>query len=175
MERLPPPKPLSLEGNVQENWKTWKQNFGFFITATECNEKASEVKASLFLHCIGDEARLVYNTLTFDADGDSLKYEKILEKFEAYVFPRKNITFSRYKFFTHKQEEGQSFDKYLIQMKKLCNDCELAELKDSLLRDMLIIGLSNKRLQVSLLREDNITLNNVIKNCQTSKMYTKRY
>ena len=79
MDRLSPPKQLSLEGNLLENWKTWKQNFGFYHTAIEYNDKDTKVKASLFLHCIGDKARQVYNTLPFDEADDNLKYDKILE------------------------------------------------------------------------------------------------
>ena len=63
-----------------------------------------KVKASLLIHCIGDKAKEIYNPLTLDAVGDNMNYEKIMEKFEAYLAPRKNITFSRYKFLTYRQE-----------------------------------------------------------------------
>ena len=123
MESLKPPKPLSLHENVQEQWKKWKQNFEFYLIATEYKMKSEEVRAGLFLHSAGEAARDVYNSLTFDQEGDSLKYSKILEKFEAYVNPRKNITFCRYKFFTHTQADSQSFDSYLTEMRNLCNAC----------------------------------------------------
>ena len=84
------------------------------MTATEYEGKADNIKASLLLHCIGDKAREIYDTLTFDVEGDNMKYDKIVEKFEAYLAPRKNITFSRYKFLTYRQEEGQSFNKYIF-------------------------------------------------------------
>ena len=84
--------------------------------------------------------------------------------------PRKNTTFCRYKFFTYRQSDGQTFDKYLTEMKKLCNDCDLGTLKNSLLTDMLIIGLFNKRIQEKLMKDDTITLDKVIKNCQTEEL-----
>ena len=149
------PKPLSLEGNVQENWKIWKQNFGYYLLACEYIDKSQGVKAGLFLHSVGEAARQVYNTLTFDEDGDNIKYDKILEKLEAYVNPRRNVTFCRYQFFTYRQEEGQSIDKYLTEMRNMSNNCEFDTLKNSLLTDMLIIGLKNKNIQERLLREDS--------------------
>ena len=81
--------------------------------ATEYDDKADNAKASLLLHCIDDKAREIYDTLTFDADDDNMKLDKILENFEAYLAPRKNVTYSRYKFFTYRQEEGISSNKYL--------------------------------------------------------------
>ena len=40
-------------------------------------------------------------------------------------------------------------------MKKLSSDCDLFELRESLLKDMLIIGLNDKSLQERLLWEPN--------------------
>ena len=174
MELIKPPKVLSLEGNLQENWKTWKQNFDFYLIATEYKAKASEVKAGLFLHCVGDNARQLYNTLVFDNDADKLKYEIIIQKFDEYITPRKNTTFCRYKFFTYRQGDGQSFDKYLTEMRKLSNDCEFGNLHDSILTDMLIIGLNSKRIQERLLREENITLEKVIKNCKSTELTSRQ-
>ena len=174
MDRLNPPKALSFEGNVIENWKRWKQNFGFYLVATEYEEKSDQIKAALFLHCIGDEGRRIYNTLPFDAAGDNEVYTKVIEKFEAHISPRKTITFNRYKFFTYRQDDGQTFDDYLTTMRKLCGDSELGTMEDELLRDMLIIGLKDKRLQEHLLSRENDqnTLPNVIKTAQTAELTT---
>ena len=75
-----------------------------------------------------------------------MKLEKIMEQFEAHFNPRKNITYSRFKFFTYRQEIGQSFDDYTTELRKLSSDFELESLRELPLRDMLIIGLNNKKL-----------------------------
>ena len=77
MNRLKPPNSLGLEGNLLQIWKTWKQNFTLFMTVTECNDKSDEVETSL---CSSTE--------------DSMKYNKVLEHFEGFFRPRKNITYS---------------------------------------------------------------------------------
>ena len=92
MDRLKPP-----EENLLQNWKTWKQSFTLFMTATEYNDKSDEVKTRLLLHCIGEKAREVFSSFVFS----SLKYNKVLEHFEAHFGPRKNITYSRFKFFRY--------------------------------------------------------------------------
>ena len=150
MDRLKPPNSLSLEGNLRQNWKTWKQNFTLFMTVAECNGKSHEVKTSL---CSSTE--------------DSMKYNKVLEHFEAYFGPRKNITYSRFKFFLYRQEPGQTFDDYLTEIRKLSSDCDLFKLHESFLRDMLIIGLNDKSLQECLLRESNLDLTKTIDTCRT--------
>ena len=153
MDKFKPPNSLSLEGNLLQNWKTWKQNFTLFTTVIECNGKSDKVKTSL---CSSTE--------------DSMKYNKILEHFEAYFGPRKNITYSRFKFFTYRQEPGQTFDDYLIEMRKLSSDCDLFKLRKSLLRHMLIIGHNYKSLQERLLREPNLDLTKTIDTCRTAEV-----
>ena len=95
---------------------------------TEYDEKPDNVKSSLLLQCIGERARKVYDTLNFSTTADSMKLEKTIEQFEAYFNPIKNITFSRFKFFTYRQEIGQSFDDFVTELRKFINDGELERL-----------------------------------------------
>ena len=80
-----------------------------------------------------------------------MKLEKIMEQFEVYFNPRKNITYSWFNSFTYRQEIGQSFDNHMTELKKLSGNCELEDLRELLLRNMLIIDLNDKKLQECLL------------------------
>jgi hypothetical protein len=82
MENLKPPGPLSMEGNISENWKKWKQEFQFYLTATEMDKKCLKLKCSLLLTIIGDDALDVYNTFDFTDEADRLKLDVLLQKFE---------------------------------------------------------------------------------------------
>ena len=174
MDKIPPPKPLSHEGNVMANWRWWKKDIGFYMDAIGADEKVDKIKIGIFLTCIGPKGREIFDTLRFDSDGDDKKYEKVLEKFEADLVPRKNITYSRYEFFTYRQKEGQPFNKYHTDMKKLCTDSELGTLDSDLLRDMLVIGLIDKRLQERLLRDTTLTLEKVVTTCKNAELTHKQ-
>ena len=52
------------------------------------------------LHVVGPEALEDYNMFQWDSDGDENKVDKIMEKFEWYCNPRKNLTFERHTFFS---------------------------------------------------------------------------
>ena len=55
-------------------------------------------------------------------------FTKIIEKIDGYFILRKNIIFLRYKFFTHRQVEGQSFDEFVTTLRKLSADCEFVKI-----------------------------------------------
>ena len=91
-----------------------------------------------------------------------MKLEKNIKQFEAYFNPRKNVTYARFNFYTYRLEIRQSFDDYMTELRKLNSDFELEGLRESLLRDKLIIGLNEKKLQKRLLRESNLDLNKTV-------------
>ena len=80
-----------------------------YITATEKTKKSNEVKSSILLTCTGPRGREVYNTFVFDDDSMKMNFNYILQQFDDYYSPQKNVTFLRYKFLSYRQSEGQCF------------------------------------------------------------------
>ena len=52
MDRLNPPEPLSLSGNVGVAWKKWRQRFHIYMVASGLDRQPVEVKTSVLLHCM---------------------------------------------------------------------------------------------------------------------------
>ena len=101
MDRLIPPEQLSLDsGNLAENWRQWRQQFEVFSLASGLSEKSEAVWSATLLHVAGPKALEVYNAFTWENEGDNKKVNKILEKFQTYCKPRKNITWERHVFNT---------------------------------------------------------------------------
>ena len=64
MDKLQPPGPLALQGNLSENWK---QRFELYSAASGLNEKDEKIQSATLLHVIGEEALEVYNTFLHGA------------------------------------------------------------------------------------------------------------
>ena len=98
--RLPFPEPPDLRGgNVSENQKKFKQKYTNYEIATGVNTKKSATRVATLLTVIGNDAIHVFNTLTWDAEDDDKKIDKVLEKLKEYCEPRKNVSYERYMFF----------------------------------------------------------------------------
>ena len=95
---LPPPEPLQLQqGNTAQKWRKFKQKWNNYEIATGVEKKDKPAtRVATLLTVISKEAVDVYNTLTWDEEGDELKIEKVLEKFESFCNPRKNTIYERY-------------------------------------------------------------------------------
>ena len=162
MERLKPPGPLSFEGNVGQTWKTWRKAFDFYLVATESDTKSYKIKTSILLTCIGERGREIYEIFEFTTAGDSLKLTPVLDQFEAYCNPRSNTTINRHKFFTYCQAEGQPFNNFVTELRTLSAECAFENLRDSLIKDMIICGVSDRALRERMLREPTLDLKKAI-------------
>ena len=98
---LPPPEPLDLSGgNVSENWRKFKQKYTNYEIATGISSKPSATRVATLLTVISNDAIDVFNTITWDEEGDDKEIEQVLQKLEEYCEPKKNVSYERFRFFS---------------------------------------------------------------------------
>ena len=169
MEHFKPPEPLSLEGNLSENWRRWKQRFELYRDASGISGKEEKTQAATLLHVVGAEALEVYNNFTWDNDGDNMKVEQIMAKFEAYCNPRKNVTWERHVFNNRNQLPGEPIDHFVTDLRTKAKTCEFGTLTDSLIRDRIVEGVLDDGIRSRLLRETSLTLQKALDICRSSE------
>ena len=69
---------------------------------------------------------------------DKRTLQDVMNAFEEHCNPKKNETVERYKFFTRIQEEGESTEKFVTDLKLLAATCNFGTLHDSLIREELV-------------------------------------
>ena len=67
--------------------------------------------------------------------------ETVIEKFDAYCKPKRNVTYERFMFNSRKQQKNESIDEYIVTLKNLIINCEYQQLTDSLLKDAIVMGI----------------------------------
>ena len=168
MANLTQPSPLDLKGNVAENWKKFKQKFTLYNVASGMSKQDDKSQTSMLLHVIGDAALDLYNTFVF-AEGESMKLDKVLDKFEEYCMPKRNLTYERHRFFMRAQLPNESIDEYATELRSRAQSCEFSSLKDSLIMDRIICGILDDGLRERLLRQENLTLDKTLVVCRAAE------
>lgn len=135
---LKPPESLKLTGNVDENWRTFKQQFHLYMAAMGLETKPDARKVALLLTIAGPQAIEVYNTFVFDDPGDEEKLATVLSRFDAHCSPKKNETYERYVFRSLTQRQNEPFDSFLTDLRLKAQSCNFATLKDSMIRDQIV-------------------------------------
>ncbi len=96
MDAVKPPESLKLTGNVDNSWRTFKQQFTLYMQAVGLDDKSDSRKIALLLTVAGLQAIEVYNTFTFVDAADRGKYDEVMKKFDEHCSPNKNETYERY-------------------------------------------------------------------------------
>ena len=135
--------------------------FDFYLVATESDTKSDMIKTSILLTCIGECGTEIYETVEFTTASDSLKLNPILDQFEAYCNPRPNTTINRHKFF-YRQAEGQPFNNFVTELRTLSAEWAFENLRHSLIKDMIICGISDLALRERMPREPTLDLKKAI-------------
>ena len=78
--------------------------------------------------------------------GDEMNLLPVLHKISEQCNPRKNTTILRHKFFTYRQQEGYNFHDFATELRRLSSECELDNLQDSLIKDMIVWGTRDNSL-----------------------------
>ena len=165
--------------NLAATWKKWKQNMEFYLTAM-MKGKTEEEKYSVFLFLIGEQGRDVFNTMQWEkkrdeegnpTDEDEITVKQLFQKFEEYCLPKKNLVVERRKFFWRNQQDDETFDQYMTELKNLASTCEFGELHDGLLTYKIVDGIRSEKVCDVLLRKGaEMTLAKAINICRTDEI-----
>lgn len=82
----------------------------------------------------------------------------MLAKFDEFFKVRTNKTLERAKFNRRDQREGESADSYITALYALVEHCEYRAMKDELLRDRIMVGITDKKLSDHLQVDPDLTL-----------------
>ncbi|XP_028318794.1 zinc finger protein 454-like [Gouania willdenowi] len=167
MEQFKAPSSLSLTANPADNWCSWEQSFRRYIAAS--GEKDEKGKIDILLHTIGEDAMEVLNTLTVRGEGDELTMEDVLQAFKDYCSPQRNVVFERNQYWSHQRTAGTSINTFMTELRHKSKDCEFGISENDMLRDKLVLSITDSHLKKRLIRERRLTLYRAIEICRATE------
>ncbi len=171
---LQTPGPLEIYKNAPANWKKFKQKWQNYSRAIGLNEEPDDKQVATLLTVIGDDALAEYNKFKWSKAGDENKMAVVMKKFDTFCQESKNTTYERYLFNTTVQEEGQTIEQYVTQLRTLAENCEYGDLEESLIMDRLILGMRNEKLRERLLNKSDLTLQVALEEIKTYEATRKQ-
>jgi len=132
MEVLKPPEHIDFRsGNVAARWQRWKRQFEVYYDACEISKKPKATQVAILLHAAGPEAQDVHDAFAWADGEDKADYKLILQKFDEYSEPMKNVVCERYAFWSRNQKEGEQIDTWLTDLKNSAAKCEFGNQETS--------------------------------------------
>ena len=165
---LKPPPYLEINNGRQMSqvWRQFEQQWSWYAIATELHKQPNTVQVATLMTIIGPGAIDIYNTFKLEEE-EEITINEILKLFREYFTPKRNTTYERYLFNKLVQKEGQSFEEFLTEIINQSNTCDFGVLKESLIKDKIVIGVTSEELREKLLLNDSLSLEEAITLCRS--------
>lgn len=163
------PDILKMEGNLSENWRRWKRTYDCYFDAAELSEKTDKIKINTFFNLIGPDAVDTFDSFNLPAI-QSAVYQNVVKAFDDFCKPKQNTVYERFVFNERKQKEGEPFDTFHMDIKRLIRTCHYGDQENDMLRDRIVIGVYDKNLQKKLLETANLTYDVAVEKCRTAEV-----
>ena len=111
--------------------------FERYRIATKLHKDDEDSQVNSLIYAMG-----IFNAQVFD-EGDQEKYEKVIEKYDEYFVPKKNVIQEQARFRERKQASGESSEAFIRALYELAEHCDFPDKNDQI-RDQIVIGLKDK-------------------------------
>ena len=118
---------------------------------------------------VGDKGHEIYSTWELRTE-EAKKLNTYYTKYEAYVQPKSNRVFARYKLHQKVQQQGDSFEQFLTDLKLQVKDCGSGD-PDEMIRNRVVIGCHSTKTREKLIQDgSDLTLEKGIDIARTDEM-----
>ncbi|KAL8597750.1 hypothetical protein ACOMHN_001709 [Nucella lapillus] len=138
-----------------------------YVIIARLNDETEDYMKALFLHTLGPDGLLIYNGMKLR---DNQTVADIIEALENHFIGKTNETYERFVFNKRDQKMDEPFEDYVATLRTLMKTCNFCDhIKDSLLRDRIVLGIRNQTTKERLLQEADLTLQSCIDKCRAAE------
>ena len=146
--------------NLPVAWRKFKLHVELMFKGP-FKKRTEEEKCSYLLLWVGEKGRDIYYTwILTEAEAKVLK--SYYDRFEAYVLPKSNVLYARYKFHEKTQGASEPFEQFVTELRLLAKDCGYAN-SEEMIRDRVVFGVHSHKVREKLLNVgSDLTLDKAI-------------
>ncbi len=132
----------------KEQFTTYLKRLKLYFTV---NSTADDKKKHIFLLMMGPKVYEILINLAMPKDPEKLTFDEIENALTGYFQPAKLEIVERFQFSKREQRELESINEYAMELKKMAITCNFGAFLQEALRDRLVAGLRNEKIQKEIL------------------------
>ena len=154
-------KVKEFNGN-DESWENYTERMGFYFTANGIDDPGIQ-KAVLLSSC-GPSTYQLLRGLAMPAKPSEKSYQELVKMLKDHLNPKPNTIAERFKFNSRVRKTNETISQFLAELRKLTEHCAYGTTIDEMIRDRLVCGVGDKKIQQKLLSEGaDLTLDRAAK------------
>ena len=142
--------------NGQEDWTSYTERLQQYFSANEI--EAGDKQRVVLLSCCETPQtyQLVRNSLAPEKPADKT-YVEIVQLVKDHLDPKPSIIVQRFVFHLRSRKDSKSVATFVAELKRLSEHCGFGDALQDMLRDRLVCGINDGRIQRRLLSESELT------------------
>ena len=154
-----------------EEWSAYAERLEYYFAANDV--AAGDKKRAILLSVCGPSTYVLIRSLVAPQKPTEFSFEDLVEKVNKYHNPRPSAVVQRFKFNSRTRQSGETVAAYVAELKKLSEFCEFGGALDEMLRDRLVWGIADSRVQHRLLAESSLTFAKALEIAQAMELATR--
>ena len=151
----------------REDWTFYTERLQEYFAANEIEEAAKQ--KAVLLSIVRVETYQLMRSLTAPQKPMKKSFEQLVTIVKEHHNPRPSVILQRFKFGSRKQKPGESIATFASELRRLSEHCNFGNTLDDMLRDRIVCGISDARLQRRLLAEPELTLKRALELAQAQE------
>ena len=143
------------EFHTQEPWQSYVEWLQRYFIANNVN--ATEKQQAILLSIVGGKTYQLIMNLLGPAKPTERSFDEIVEAVRNHYQLVASAIIQRFNFHTRACKSGENVSTYVSELWKLLKYCNFGETLEDMLRDHLVCGINDKRVQCRLLGELGLT------------------
>ena len=143
-----------------DDWKSYWGRLQQFFVANEISDKVKQ--RAVFLSVCGSATYQLIRSLVAPGNPADKELAVLVKLVEDFVSPPSSSIVQRFHFNSRVQKDSETIMQYVAELRKVSEYCEFGTTLDSMLRDRLVCGVRDVRLQRRLLAESNLTFSKAL-------------
>ncbi|XP_037279677.1 uncharacterized protein LOC119172626 [Rhipicephalus microplus] len=139
-----------------DKWQAYLVKIDAYFEANEVTDDAK--KRALLVAALGSRTVEILCGRIAPRKPSSLSYEEVVSTLNEHYDPSPNEISESFKFFHRNQQEGESVQAFIVEIRKLAHNCNFSSMLERMLRDRIVCGVRSKNLQKQLLAKKDLTL-----------------
>ena len=135
-------------------------------------DAAAKQRAILLSSCGAETYQLIRNLVVPHKPADK-SFKQLVDLVQAHYCPPPSVIVQHFAFNNRAQREGETAAEFVAELRKLSEQCQFGASLDEMLRDRLVCGVKDGRLQRRLLAEPDLTFKKAFELCQASELAEK--
>ncbi|KFD51348.1 hypothetical protein M513_07753 [Trichuris suis] len=150
-------------------WLEYSERLQFHFEAN--GTSGTSKRLAVLCSVCGPKTYSIIRSLTFPDSPASKSFEQVLKLLNDHFLPKSSEIYHRFVYQRRLQRPDETVSSYVAELRRLAQYCNFGDILDSTLRDQLVCGLRDQKLQRQLLCVSELTFSSALSLALTAEAY----